>query len=558
MKKYIKLPAELKLQLYNFLIFQMNRCLTRYEDKKLKENVRQNFRWIKKFSELHYLSRIQRAKELTSPEVAETQKLAKNYIGKNNHDYFVTCVDGRNMPTVMFSKPPHVGGVLRTPAGTVNGFMEGQKKDKVFIDKKSYVVQQIISLLRKKTGDTIYYGLDSHLGCAARGQIHSTEGGQQKDGGTRSDILSKITTAKGILQLRNELWKAGEKVAEIVPIFFSFDPLTGGVISGLEMHVNQEEVARKGYTAQVIDDLVKKGKILRIVDILKNDKIVNLLNKEVVPGEADFRNQYQKYLLKNWQTIIKLYNNGRGEIFTYILDKLTRAYLSSGWKKNISDKTLKQKAKFLLKNLVTRYSIAGAGKKWPYNLHQEEMIVITEGGYAPFPALDAFAVFSQDLEGLTGNIKITIDLILDFRVAGKIKNPVEAVSFSKENFSSAPILVSNKSIFRNFQEKSWGSIKSLQLDNMFSHIDWDDPETLNWDKTAIQKFIFNTVKEKAVLIEFDDALRFIDGIYELFNRMRLMMSDKSFRRMIIHGNIVILNTLVDQNRMPKYIVPFAV
>ena len=93
---------------------------------------------------------------------------------------------------------------------------------------------------------------------------------------------------------------------------------------------------------------------------------------------------------------------------------------------------------------------------------------------------------------------------------------------------------------------------------MFSHIDWDDPETLNWDKTAIQKFIFNTVKEKAVLIEFDDALRFIDGIYELFNRMRLMMSDKSFRRMIIHGNIVILNTLVDQNRMPKYIVPFAV
>ena len=81
---------------------------------------------------------------------------------------------------------------------------------------------------------------------------------------------------------------------------------------------------------------------------------------------------------------------------------------------------------------------------------------------------------------------------------------------------------------------------------------------LNWNKSDIQKFLFKVVKNKNVIIEFDDALRFIDGIYELFDRMRQMMKDKNFRQMILHGNIVVFNTLVDHNRMPRYIVQFVV
>ncbi len=549
----VTLPKNLELQLDNFLTLQMNHCLTHHNDGKLKQAVKLNFRWIKKFAKLHYRSRITRAKELDAPEVKKAKQLAEKYIGDKNHDFFVTCVDGRNMPTVMFSRPPHVGGVLRAPAGIVNGFMQGQNKDAVVIDYQSFVVRQIISLLREKTG-TIFYGLDSHLGCAARAQIHSTEGGWQIDGGVRADILSKRMIARGIIQLREKLKRDGEEVAEIIPIFFSYDPTNGGVISGLEMHVNNKEVAEKGYTAEVLDELAAKGKIVRTMDLLKNKEVLNLLNNFVRPTKANFRLNYPQSLLLNWQSITKLYDSGKGELFIHILKKLAPIYSNS----NTSDRTLKQKAKFLLKNLVTRYSISGADPKWAYDSHQEEMIVITEGGYAPFPDLDAFAVFSRDLEGLLNNAKLTIDLIRSFRRTGKINDPIKGTLKTKDRFAAAPVLISNKSIFRNFQEKSWAALESLFLDNIFAFIKWDDPDVLNWNQADIEKFIFKAVARRNVTIEFSDALRFIDGLYELFNRMRLMMKDKHFRQMLLNGNIVVLNTLVDHNRLPRFIVQFVV
>lgn len=549
----IKLPEDLSQQLNNFIVLQTNRCLNHYNDPKLREITKANFSWLKKFSVLHFQSRIQRAQELNTPEVNKARELAKQYIGIKNHDFFVTCVDGRNMPTVMFSKPPQVGGTLRTPAGVVNGFMEGQKSESVFIDEDSFTVNQIITLLREKAGDTIYYGLDSHLGCAARAQIHSTEGGKQVDGGVRSDIVNKLITAKGLLQLQQKLKKRGENVAKIIPIFFSFDPSTGGVISGLEIHIDNEEVSNFGYTDKILDRLAFEKKIVRTIDLLNDNRIVQLLSKVINAKEADFRNNYPKSLLKNWYGTTKLYNLGKGEIYLTILAKLEYIYSKS----NINEKTLKQKAKFLLKNLVTRYSIAGSDDAWPYANHQEEMIVITDGGYAPFPALDAFAIFPRDRFLLT-NTKLTIDLIRNFRKSGKSQDPIQGSQFSQDDFFSLPVFISNKSILRNFQEDSWNSITNLNLDNVFAQIEWDNRIVLNWNKSDIQNFLFKVVKNKNVIIEFDDALRFIDGIYELFDRMRQMMKDKNFRQMILHGNIVIFNTLVDHNRMPRYIVQFVV
>ncbi len=548
-----KIPHDLEKQLNNFITLQTNHCIDHYTDPKLRETTKINFTWLKKFSDLHFQTRIQRAHELNATEVTEAKKLAKKYIGIGNHDFFVTCVDGRNMPSVMFSKPPQVGGALRTPAGVVNGFMEGQIEGTVFIDPDSYVVKQIIKLLREKAGDTIYYGLDSHLGCAARAQIHSTEGGRQMDGGVRADIINKLITAKGLLQLQKQLKDRGEKVAEIVPIFFSYDPHIGGVISGLEIHIEDDEVANFGFTEEILNKLALDGKIVRTMDLFKDEKILKLLNSAIKPGLADFRNKYPKSLLGNWQATTKLYDGGKGKIFLLILEKLKFAYR----KTNISETTLKQKAKFLLKNLVTRYSIAGISHDWPYANHQEELIVITDGGYAPFPALDAFAVFPRDPFLLT-NTKLTIDLIRTFRKTGKLKDPIIDSKFSQDDFFSSPVFISNKSIFRNFQEKSWQAIKDLELDNIFVKIDWDDPEILNWNKSDIQKFVFKAVSQKSVSIEFDDGLRFIDGIYELCDRTRLMMKDKNFRQMILHGNIVVFNTLVDHNRMPRYLVPFVV
>ncbi len=545
----------------------MVRCMAHYNEPKLRKTIQKNFEWVEEFAKLHYEARIARAEELGSKEIAEAQDLARHYIGAGNHDFFVTCVDGRNMPTVMFSKPPHVGGVLRAPAGAVTGFMEGQEPSAVFIDHESFVVQQVVKLLEEKAGDTIFYGLDSHIGCAARAQIHATEGGQQVDGGVRADIISKLMTAQGILQLRQALKDGGKEVAEIIPIFFSYDPATGGVIAGLEIHVDEEDVAKFGFTNEVLEQLAKSNRIVRTLDLLKDSKIIKALTKVVAPSSADFRNNYAVSLLKNWQAIVELYNDGKGETYIGLLEKVTQAYALSGWvigttdslqRKTISERTLKQKSKFLLKNLVTRFSIAGAETKWPYDSHQEEMAVITDGGYAPFSAIDAFAVFSRDLNALLPNTKLTIDLIRNFRRAGKVKDPVKESPLKGEEFSSAPVFISNKGILKNLREESWKALENLPLKHVFSSLKWDDPELLAWRKSNIQELIMNATKDKKILLELSDTLKFVDGVYELFNRMRIMMKDKYFRQMILHGNILVLNTLVDHNRMPRLIVQFVI
>ena len=554
-------------QLHSFTSAQMMRCMAHYNETKSRNIVQKNFEWIESFSKLYYESRAMRARDLDMPEVLEAQQLAWRFIGAGNHDFFVTCVDGRNMPLVMFSKPPHVGGVLRAPAGAVTGFMEGEKPGTVFIDDSSFVVRRVIKLLREKAGDTIYYGFDSHFGCAARYQIHSTEGGYQEDGGVRADIISKLMTARGILQLRREMKEKGEDVAEIIPTFFSFDPNTGGLFAGLELHLDEEEVAKNGYTKDLVKKLLDKELIIDTLDILKNKKILNILSSKMMAKSADYRNKYSESLIANWKITSDLYQDGKGELFQYIFDKLVYAYGQSGWvigtfdgifTHTISERTLKQKAKFLLKNIVTRYSIAGIEDKWPFDSHSEEMVVITDGGYAPFSHINAFAVFSRDLNALLTNTKLTIDLVRSSRKENKIKDPVEKSKLTENDFLSAPVLISNKAILKDIQEESWKALTSLNLNTILGAINWDSNEVLNWRKSDFEEKIISISKNKKIKIELRDAFLFIDGLYELFDRLRIMMKDKYFRQMILHGNIVVLNTLVDNNRMAKYIAHFVI
>ena len=541
--------------------------MAHYNETKLRNMVQKNFEWIESFSELYYKSRTMRANDLDSEKVKEAQGLAWHFIGAGNHDFFVTCVDGRNMPIIMFSKPPHVGGVLRAPAGAVTGFMEGEKPGTVFIDHSSYVVQRLVKLLREKAGDTIYYGLDSHFGCAARGQIHATEGGCQTDGGLRADILSKLMTARGILQLRREMKEQGEDVAEIIPTFFSFDPNFGSVVAGLELHLEEEEIAKNGYTAEIINELGEKGLIVNTLSLVKDKKVQALLSKKIKPSSADFRNTFADSLLANWHATVSLYDEGKGELFLLILEKLKHAYGMSGWvigsidgifNHTISERTLKQKAKFLLKNVITRYSIAGTNDEWPFNSHQEEMSVITDGGYAPFSDIDAFAVFSRDLNALLTNTKLTIDLVRNSRRNKKIKDPVPGSKLTEADFLSAPVLISNKAILKEISEDSWKALSSLNVSTALGSIDWDNHAILNWQKSDFEERVIDFTKHKKLVLELRDAYLFIDGLYELFDRLRIMMKDKYFRQMILHGNIVILNTLVDENRMPKYIAHFVI
>ncbi len=532
-----------------------------------KKEMGKMFEWIRSFGEMYALSRIHRALDVVSDDVKKAQKLARAYIGEGNHDFFATCVDGRNMPTVMFTKPPHVGGVLRAPAGALTGFMEGQKSQSVFIDDDSFVVKQIQKLLIERAGETIFYGLDSHLGCAARGLIHSTEGGKQLDAGLRSDVKSKLMTARGIIQLREKLVSNGVQAAEVIPVFFSYDPHSGGVVSGLEMYVDDPQVSEEGYTDSILDTLAIEGKIIRTIDLLEDPEILQQLNAVIQPSSSNFEERFAQSMLANWKAVTSLYDGGAGVIFEKILKLLVQAYTKGEWiisdhdniqLHQISKRAIKQKAKFLLKNLLTRYSIAGASHKWPYGNHKEDMVVITDGGYAPFEKINAFAVFSRDLNALLPNTKLTIDLIRGFRKSGGIVDPVVESKLSAEEFWSAPVLITNKAVFRQASDKACEVMENVDLASVFSNINWDDTSVLSWKKSDIADLLLKVHQVTPVSLPMTDSLGYVDVLFELFDRMRIMMKDKYFRHMILNGNIVILNLIVDADRKPIVIVPFVI
>ncbi len=563
----VSLPNTLQKQLLTFFNTQAQLCSGRGSDAASQAQILTNFAWATALATRHYQSRIIRATDLQSAQVIHAQELAREYIGYSNHDFFATCVDGRNMPTIMFSKPPHVGGVLRAPAGTVNGFLPGQGKHAVFIDHSTFVVHRTTQLLKEKSGGTIFYGLDSHISCAARGQIHETEGGLQQDGGIRSDVINKMMTARGILQLRAELMTAGEAVAEVIPTFFSFDPNTGGVWFGLEACVDLPQVVEHGFTQEILSSLIASGQVISSRELLTDPFVQVELSAKLQESTADFRHAYPTALENNWMAISSLYARGQGELFTFLHNRMVQLYQHAGWligekdafdQHSISERTITQKTKFLLKNLVTRFSIAGTKETWPFDHHQEEMVVITDGGYAPFPATDAFAVFSRDLNALVTNTKLTIDLIRGSRRGKKLENPFPKFQFDQAAFVAAPVLISNKSIVKGLTETEWETISSVDLNVVLSNLNWDDDAILNWQKPQVSELILSAVSNKHISLDMGGVLRFVDATYELFQRMQVFMKDKHFRHMMFSGNIIILNTIVDENRYPRMIMQLVV
>jgi hypothetical protein len=557
------IPTQLSNDIHAYVHEQKKRCQERLGERISKELIDRRFSWAEVFIEHHYRSRIQRANELNSDDVRDAQRIAKTVFGEKNHPFYATCVDGRCMPTVMFSKPPHIGGALRTPAGTVTGFLPSQKPQSVYIDQDSYVVGQISRLLTGKPNQTIYYNLDSHLGCAARGQIHLSEGGQQSDDGLRSDVLAKWMTARGILELRKTLAAKKSSIADIVPTFFSFDPHTGGIVIGLEMHIDAPQVVTAGFTDTTLDMLTSTGKIVRSTDLLASSDTIDLIATYVQPKSADFRARYPASLKANWQAIAALYDGGNGPLFARITQKIRAAYDLSGWtisqrdsieEHAISEETIKLKGILTLCNMVTRYSIAGIDGSWPYDHHQEDMIVITDGGYAPFPSIDAFSVFSHDKNALVPNTKLTIDLLRAARKSGKTTNPITDIPLSTEEFTACPIIISNKAIVKGLTVEQWEQIASVDFSLLFSTLDWDNPTTLSYGPQDITKLIQSIPTIKTIRADIGGILSLTDGMYELYDRIRLCMKDKQFRHMILSGNIIILNTIVDIDRYPRKLI----
>lgn len=536
------------------------------------DRIERGMLWAKGFLAWKLMSRIRRADDLEAVDeeanniVDQARELAKNFIGEHTYHYFVTCIDGRQMPVIMLSHVPHFGGALRTQAGELFDFEPSFVDDSVIIDLNSHEAQAIIKLLRDKPGETIYYSLDSHLGCAARGNHATAEGLICNDDGLLSDIQRKMRIAKGIKQIAEILRANGENIAEIIPQSFSFDPHDGTFYFGLECHLDEAE-HNQGFNAELINKLTAENKIVNTWKFINDPEIQAELAAVVQP--ADFRDHFPDSLLNNWRAITALYNSGHGMVYQRIVSALEFAYQNSNYAlgnhddmltRQISYRTIRMKAKIMLKNLVTRWSIAQDSKDWPFDSHLEQSVVVTQHGYAPFssgegePHPDSFAVFSkEDLPLLLDHVKLAVaGLVRKLRANGKTRDPLK--SLEGQQFTEAPIVVMNHGIIRNMSAETWQLLQEINFSAIFATIPWDQTEVVKtWTATDIRELL--VLHLPSLTMEMQEFQLLIDTLFDLFEKVRYMLSDTEMRSWVVSGRVLLINKLVDRNRRPMVLVP---
>lgn len=556
-------------QLDSYFDKTSNRLLSRVGD---KERVNKGIPWAGQFISAKMLTRLHRAEDLSHPDeigkgmIDQARDLSRGVIGENNANFYVTCIDGRNLLAIMFSHVPHFGGAIRSQAGDLPGFAESMTSSETILDPNSFTAGAIEKLLVTKAGKQIYYNLDSHIGCAARGRFHGGGGGREIDTGLLADIERKLHLAEGIGQFAGQLKKQGKEIADIIPQLFSYDPHDGTLYIGLEMHV--EEARQKGgFSGEMRDELAGQGKIIRTWDLLHDEKIVEQLEALHVPL-ADFRNSFAESLLNNWKAISTLYGNGEGVVHQHIYSKITQAYELGGFtigdednlkERKISVQALENKAKIMLKNLVTRWSLAQAEHEWPFSEHLEQSVVVTEGGFGPFEAeegrmpYDAFAVFAkEDLPSILEDVKLAIrDLIRPNRRSGQIVDPVGMLE--GKDFTEAPIVIMNHAVLRDLAPEAWEKLKDVDFVELFSRINWDDRTVMeSWSKADIADLVGGVIQNNLNYKEGDDL---IEAFWDLFQRVQFLMRDSEFRSWIVEGRVLMLNKLVDYDRKPQALAP---
>ena len=500
------------------------------------------------FTEQYLATRYHRGNELDAPELEEARELKQAFHGEGNYFFLVTCIDGRNMPTVMFTFIPHSnGGFIRTQAGDLQAFRVLQNSELTSLDTNSEFYKILVKLLQEYPDGTIYYGVDSHVGCAARGAISAAEGGTSKDGGLIDDVKRKKKIAIELERIVAGLKEQGMEVANLIPDPFSYDPHQGTMIMGLKKYV--DEAGPDGFTVEYRAQLATEGKIIDTWDLLHDAAVVEELERHVT-HTADFKHDYPQSVLDNWKAITAVYDNGNGYIYKLLMGKLHAIYDGNGR----SEAELEHKAKLLIKNLVTRWSIDRNDDDWDYDTHNERMIAITERAYGPYDAIDQFMVSSfEGEESVKANLVTANNLIRRFRAEGGIPDKPDDV-----------LLIDNQSIIKEFipgntpaeEQEVWARIESISYD-LFSTIDWDSDEVRNWTVRNLEEKWLATLEKHYHEVSIDAFVssKIFSAIVELYTRMRSIVYDPQFASHLHQTRTIIMNTICDANGRPRIIVP---
>lgn len=320
---------------------------------------------------------------------------------------------------------------------------------------------------------------------------------------------------------------------------------------GLKRYIDDVD-PETGFTPAIREQLAREGKIIDTWSILQEPEVIAELETHA-PHQANFRLKYAESVAQNWQALTDLYDGGNGTIYRMLMQKLHAIYDEDG----MDEEVLDHKAKLLMKNIVTRWSIGRNQEKWKYDKHQERVIAITERAYGPFPGnIDHFLVSSFEGEGeVLENIRRASGLIRQFRREGGIPDDPSDILLI-DNQAVVKHLIPNASSEKI--EAEWQKLQTVALD-VFSHINWDSEEVMAYRPPDVRAMWYQAVGA-AQLTDGEDINPIAtnnvnNAIWEIFDRMRSIMRNSTFGNHLKDGKTIVLNSVMDQNGRARMIIP---
>ncbi|OGK17904.1 hypothetical protein A3G67_05050 [Candidatus Roizmanbacteria bacterium RIFCSPLOWO2_12_FULL_40_12] len=511
----------LQRQLYQFLdgradFLSRNLELGDYDEKELGK--RQAF--LREFSNVFLTERLLRAEEISSSKVKSAVEVFEHWLPY--HTYGVVCYDGRLGAAVIFGIPGGYGGFLRTKGGDLSHFDIGADGELV-IDEGSNIGLLLKEVEEKEEGQSCQV-LDSHIGCAARARIEQKRGkaGLYDDGGLLKDVQRKKGFATSF------------EAKGILPIQFSSDPHHGYGFMGLEREEAMNFAkTRRGFTPEVRNELVKMEAVISTEDIA--DEHLKFFQNLIV--HIDWESEYATSSYEFAQRLDLIL---KSEVYEEVRDKVVRVFGGDSEDK-LSDDEIQQRTVLIIANAFNGFLQNRSSEKgYSYDSHEEQCVVILEGGFGPYKVTKELPIAPGD--NFLGDTDFAqFEIIRGNRAERKTIKDFTGV-YHDDEFLSAPVPV-----------YLLGIVKGRDAKEVDEH-DWESVINIDWSNLPENWY---DMEEEHFGIWLEDRgvthAGMIRTINTLRDRFAKMCRRGDISRLVADGSLEVIPVIVDQNRKPRSI-----
>ena len=512
-------------------------AIEEYNHKRLYPRRRQDYTYLRFIFKAFVKDQNKRALDISTASYRKILQVAYRQFPMKT--MWNLCIDGRVLAILAHGAPARVGSSIRVPGGMLREFIRGED-GRLKLEEGSQFAKLLTAAFERFDTSSIAEVFDSHLGCTARLSEEQLKGRSPSDSGLLADVSHKKQIAAATVAYVAE--KFG-KTKTVLTIQTSFDPHSGFMYMGLETEAafSYGVGEGEGFTTDVLKKLVHMGKIISTEALVEEPRIKSIFDRYVFP--LDWKDNYVKSAARFWDAIADL----KEKLAPILEQRLKLVYRQLSLRSKAAEEELDERALLLLTNAFSGYLHHLTVEKephhthfYPYGLHREEGVKVSEGGYPPY-GISMFVVFSLEENDLPSSIELATSLVRSNRLEGRVADRAHVFA-NDQQFAEASVPVIVQEIVRD-------SLKDTQWQNI-GKISWDDLPK-HWEDMTDEKF-FNYLAGKG-----DMHYGLMRGINNLRKRMAMLYEPgTATSAFLVEHYKVALPMIVDRFRRNWFVVPF--